>query len=114
MHANAAFVLKAFEAGALGYVTKSSDTSELIRAVEIVAHGGRALSDDTHAVAAERLSADRLPTDELSPRETEILRLVASGRTTEEIADLLSNQRQDGAELPLPDQIEDRRTDREN
>lgn len=91
MHANTAFALKAFEAGAIGYVTKSSDASELIRAVGIVARGERALSDDiAHAVAAERLSADRLPTDELSPRETEILRLLAFGRTTDEIADLLN------------------------
>jgi two-component system, NarL family, invasion response regulator UvrY len=91
MHANTAFALKAFEAGAMGYITKSSDAGELIRAVAIVARGGRALSDDiAHAVAAERLASERLPTDELSPRETEILRLVASGRTTEEIADLLN------------------------
>jgi two-component system, NarL family, invasion response regulator UvrY len=91
MHANTALALKAFEAGAKGYVTKSSDASELLRAVAAVARGGRALSDDiAHAVAAERLASERSPTDELSPRETEILRLVASGYTTEEIADLLN------------------------
>ncbi|MGJ0393508.1 MAG: response regulator [Methylocystis sp.] len=91
MHSNAAFALKAFEAGAKGYVTKSSDAGELIRAVAAVARGGQALSDDiAHAIAAERLGSDRLPTDELGPRETEILRLLASGCTTEEIADFLN------------------------
>jgi two-component system invasion response regulator UvrY len=91
MHSGAAFALKAFEAGASGYVTKSSDAAELIRAVAIVAQGGRALSDDiAREIAAERLADGRSPTDELGPRETEILRLVASGRTTEDIAALLN------------------------
>ena len=91
MHCGAAFALKAFEAGASGYVTKSSDAAELLRAVAIVANGGRALSDDVEReIAAERLGAGRALIDELGPRETEILRLVASGRTTEDIAALLN------------------------
>ncbi len=91
MHGGAAFALKAFEAGASGYVTKSSDAAELLRAVLIVAKGGRALSDDVaREIAAERLGEGRALVDELGPRETEILRLVASGRTTEDIAALLN------------------------
>jgi two-component system invasion response regulator UvrY len=91
MHSGVAFALKAFEAGASGYVTKSSDTVELIRAVAIVARGGRSLSDDiAREIAAERLAAGRSSIDELGPRETEILRLIASSRTTEEIAELLN------------------------
>ncbi|MBI1981230.1 MAG: response regulator transcription factor [Methylocystis sp.] len=91
MHGGAAFALKAFEAGASGYVTKSSDAAELLRAVAIVAKGGRALSDDVaREIAAERLGEGRALVDELGPRETEILRLVASGRTTEDIAALLN------------------------
>ncbi|MGJ0503271.1 MAG: response regulator [Methylocystis sp.] len=91
MHSGAAFALKAFEAGACGYVTKSSDAAELLRAVAIVAAGGRALSDDlAREIAAERLGEGRAIVDELGPRETEILRLVASGRTTEDIAAILN------------------------
>jgi two-component system invasion response regulator UvrY len=91
MHSGAAFALKAFEAGACGYVTKSSDAAELLRAVAIVAAGGRALSDDVaREIAAERLGEGRAIFDELGPRETEILRLVASGRTTEDIAAILN------------------------
>ncbi|KAF2989141.1 response regulator transcription factor [Methylocystis sp. MJC1] len=91
MHSAAAFALKAFEAGAAGYITKSSDAAELLRAVSTVAHGGRALSDDiAREIAAERLAEGRSLADELGPRETEILRLVASGRTSEEIAALLN------------------------
>lgn len=91
MHSGAGFALKAFEAGASGYVTKSSDAGELIRAVAIVAQGGRALSDDiAREIAAERLAAGHSPLHDLGPRETEILRLVACGRTTEEIAQFLN------------------------
>lgn len=91
MHSAAAFALKAFEAGALGYITKRSDPGELVRAVATIARGGRALSDDiAREIAAERLAQDRMPLDDLAPRETEILRLVASGQTTDEIARLLN------------------------
>jgi two-component system, NarL family, invasion response regulator UvrY len=91
MHAGAAFALKAFEAGAAGYVTKSSAPAELVRAAATVAKGGRALSEDiAREIAAERLSGRRSPVDELGPREAEILRLVASGLTTEQIAECLN------------------------
>jgi two-component system invasion response regulator UvrY len=91
MHNGAAFALKAFEAGATGYVTKSSDAAELVRAVTIVAQGGRALSSDiAREIAVERLANEKSLVDDLGPRETEILRLVASGLTTEEIANSLN------------------------
>lgn len=91
MHNGAAFALKAFEAGAAGYVTKSSDAAELVRAVTIVAQGGRALSSDiAREIAVERLANEKSLVDDLGPRETEILRLVASGLTTDEIANSLN------------------------
>lgn len=91
MHDAAAYALKAFEAGASGFVTKGGEAAELVRAVETVANGGRALGDDiAREIAAERLAEARSPLDDLGPRETEILRLVASGRTTEEIARALN------------------------
>ena len=94
MHDGAAFALKTFEAGALGYVTKSSDASELVRSVGIVAKGGRALSSDiARAIAAERLAGERSLVDDLGPRETEILRLIASGLTSGEIALMLNLSR---------------------
>jgi DNA-binding NarL/FixJ family response regulator len=87
MHGGAHFALKAFEAGAAGYVTKGSDAAELVRSVAIVAKGGRALSDDiAQEIAAERLAHPQSQLDELSPRETEILRLVASGWSAEDIS----------------------------
>jgi DNA-binding NarL/FixJ family response regulator len=87
MHSGAGFALKAFEAGAAGYVTKGSDAAELVNSVAVVARGGRAMSDDVaQEIAAERLSRPSSPLDELSPREAEILRLVASGWSDEEIS----------------------------
>lgn len=91
MHDGAAFALKAFEAGASGYVTKSSSAAELVRAIATVAKGGRALSGDiAREIAAERLAGGRSLVDGLGPRETEVLRLIASGLTTAEIAGLLN------------------------
>ena len=87
MHSGAGFALKAFEAGAAGYVTKGSDAAELVRSVAIVAKGGRALSNDVaQEIAVERLADPRSPLEELSPRETEILRLIASSWSAEEIS----------------------------
>jgi DNA-binding NarL/FixJ family response regulator len=91
MHLGTAFALKAFEAGARGYVTKSSPPGELVRAVEIVAGGGRAMSEDiSRALTADRLNGTRPAIEELSPREMEILRLVATGLSSEAIARLLN------------------------
>lgn len=91
MHEGAAFALKAFEAGAAGYVTKSSDPAQLVRAVAAVARGGHFLSEDVaRALAADRLSGAQHLTESLTPRETEILRLLATGLSSEEIAPLLN------------------------
>jgi DNA-binding NarL/FixJ family response regulator len=91
MHLSVAVTLKTFEAGASGFVTKSSGPDELIRAVSTVAAGNRVLSPDvSEAIAADRLAGSPQFVDALSPRETEILRLLASGMDSEEIAALLN------------------------
>lgn len=91
MHQGAAFALKAFEAGAAGYVTKSSAPEELVRSVALVARGGQAVSADiAQELAVERLGGKRSLLDELAPREVEVLQLVASGITTEAIAKALN------------------------
>ena len=87
MHGGAQFALKAFEAGAAGYVTKGSDAAELVSSVAVVAKGGRAMSEDVaREIAAERLAHPQSQLDDLSPRETEILRLIASGWSAEDIS----------------------------
>jgi two-component system, NarL family, invasion response regulator UvrY len=87
MHSEAALVKAAFNAGASGYVTKSSEPATLIRAIRSVAHGERAMSDDVaHALAAESLDPSQSLLDRLGEREVEILRQLAAGATTDEIA----------------------------
>lgn len=91
MHQGAAFALKAFEAGASGYITKSSSPKELVGAVKTIAAGGRFLSEDiSRAIAVDRLAGPERAIDQLGPRETEILRLLASGLASEAIAELLN------------------------
>src|SRR6266404_3949682 len=87
MHSEAALVKAAFDAGASGYVTKSTEPAALIRAIRAVAHGERAMSDDiAHSLAAESLSPSQSTLDRLGEREIEILRQLATGSTTEQIA----------------------------
>jgi DNA-binding NarL/FixJ family response regulator len=91
MHLCAAFALKAFESGAVGYLTKTNEPGELIKAVTAVANGRRFLSEDVARVlAADHLSGATNPIGELGPRAIEILRLLASGMDTETIARLLN------------------------
>lgn len=90
MHANAAYALQAFRAGAKGYVTKSSDPELLVTAIENVARNKTALCPEiSDALARSRLQEDASVFDELSPREFEILRLILDSKTTEEIAEAL-------------------------
>ncbi len=87
MHSEAALVKAAFNAGAGGYVTKSSEPATLIRAIRAVAQGERAMSDDVaHVLAAESLDPSQSMLDRLAEREIEILRQFAAGATTEQIA----------------------------
>jgi two-component system invasion response regulator UvrY len=90
MHQSAAFALKAFEAGALGYVTKSSDPDCLLEAIRCAISGKRYLSQDiASSIADERVQGGSDPLQDLSPRETEILRLIAEGTSSQEIAEQL-------------------------
>ena len=87
MHSEAALVKAAFGAGASGYVTKSSDPAALVKAIRAVARGETAMSDDiAHVLAKERLSPSGSALDQLGEREIEILRQLAAGATTEQIA----------------------------
>jgi DNA-binding NarL/FixJ family response regulator len=75
--------VRALELGAKGYLSKMATIDEIVRAVETVAAGGTAFP-----VAARRAASDalRVPT----PRELEILALVAEGLSNAEIGDRLS------------------------
>ena len=97
-YADDASVLGALRAGARGYLTKDAGAEEIRAAVEAVARGEAALdpSVQRHVVAAlaghePAAAADAVPAlpDELTPREAEVLALIAAGRTNAEIAEAL-------------------------
>ncbi len=90
MHQNPAMATKAIEAGARGYVTKSSEPSVLIKAVTEVMQGKIALSDDmSHALALERLGGEKGLLADLTAREFEILRMLVEGKSKTDIAETL-------------------------
>jgi two-component system response regulator NreC len=82
-----AFAQQALDAGALGFVLKDTADGELIAAVREAASGGEYVSPRV----AEGLNALRrtVSGENLTPRETEILRLIALGHTSAEIANQL-------------------------
>jgi DNA-binding NarL/FixJ family response regulator len=87
-------VFEAIRAGASGFLLKTSPADELVRAVRVVAAGDALLAPSvTRRLVEEfaRLPRDAEPRDlgELTPRELDVLRLVARGRSNAEIASQL-------------------------
>ncbi len=85
MHDEADDVRRAFAAGADGYLVKTAADEELVRALRAVSQGERYLHPSLGAKLAQPMAATG-PVDELSPREREVLRLLALGYTNQEIA----------------------------
>jgi two-component system invasion response regulator UvrY len=91
MHQNPSFAVQATRAGALGYVTKSSDPEVLIRAIYDVQQGKYTLSADiAQALALEKSGTDSAALDQLTVREFEILRMLVEATSTQDIADILN------------------------
>ncbi|MFZ1613597.1 MAG: response regulator transcription factor [Holophaga sp.] len=94
-HKTEDYVFKALQAGAHGYALKDSTAAELISAVRCVLGGERYLSPAiATTVVAGYLNGKETPTyqsafDDLSTREREVLKLVAEGYKTREIAEYL-------------------------
>lgn len=95
MHESEEYFLEALQCRAEGYVPKSAPASEVIEAVQCAARGEVYLHPSvTRFLLQSYLSRTtrgepRDPYDSLTSREREVLRLVASGLTTQEIADRL-------------------------
>ncbi|HEY3799407.1 MAG TPA: response regulator transcription factor [Caulobacteraceae bacterium] len=87
MHAEPLYARRSLEAGAQGYVSKNAAPEELLLAVRRVGAGGRYVEAEIAQALALGAGAEAL--DALSPRELEIMRLLASGSSLAEIADAL-------------------------
>ncbi|QID19915.1 response regulator transcription factor [Nitrogeniibacter mangrovi] len=91
MHREPLFAAQALKAGALGYVTKSSEPNVLVQAVYKVASGARMISPDiAPELAMALLDEAPDPLRDLSPREFEVLRLLLDGHSHEAIGQRLS------------------------
>jgi len=95
MYSDAGFVHKAMQCGVKGYVLKSSVSDELLQAVRTVASGKTFFSDpipeiiEEVAIRPHAIGSEEDPFSSLSPREKEILQLIAEEHTSAEIGKIL-------------------------
>ena len=91
MHEEREYVLKAIKNGANGFLLKNVEKQELESAIQSVYNGGKYYSPFVVNILAETLSKpESLEPIEITPREKEVLELVAKGHSTKQIADMLS------------------------
>ena len=92
MYPEEQYAIRAFKAGAFGYLTKESAPEELISAIRKVTQGGKYVSSSLAEKLAFNLEKDtEKPLHEmLSDREYQVMIMIASGKTVKEIADKLS------------------------
>jgi DNA-binding NarL/FixJ family response regulator len=95
MHKSKQYLCHALSAGADGYILKEDSDTELLTAINHALKGDLFISP----VLADELSREEIkacrekkgvPSDSLTPRERQVLKLVAEGRTSRDIAELLS------------------------
>ena len=89
-----AYVHAAFAAGAMGYVAKQSAARELVEAIRMALNNRYYVTPLVRQTGAERNSANTNPAElfgaELTPRQREVLQLVAEGKSTREISTALN------------------------
>jgi two-component system invasion response regulator UvrY len=93
MHEEEQYVVRAIGIGARGYITKRSAPEQLVNAIRKVHEGGRYLSEsaaESLAVHMAKGTGSRALLDSLSNREVQVLRRLALGQTTREIAEAYS------------------------
>jgi DNA-binding NarL/FixJ family response regulator len=91
MHDEEGYLFDAFKAGASGYVLKRAADEELVEAVRRVAAGGSFLSASTQGEVVKAWLDDghEGPKDQLTPRELDVVKLIAEAYTNKQIAEIL-------------------------
>ena len=90
MHEEEQYVVRTIAAGAKGYITKRSAPEQLVKAIRKVHAGGRYLTNEAAELLALRMASGvrgSSPLDTLSNREIQVLRCLALGQTSREIAE---------------------------
>jgi two-component system invasion response regulator UvrY len=91
VHEDSVFTTRALQAGAKGFIPKRSAPEEMIKAVEQVAKGKMCIDPDiAQEIAMQKMMGSESLIDSLSQREFEIFRLLAEGKTVNDIAEILS------------------------
>jgi DNA-binding NarL/FixJ family response regulator len=97
MHSKVDFISKAFRAGAKGYVVKESATERVVECLEAVSRGQHFMDPSLHHKVVDDVMKSRereakmtdVGYNALTPREQEVMRLLAQGLSTKEISDKL-------------------------
>ena len=91
MHAEEQYAVRAFKAGASGYINKASTGEELRRAILKIVKGGQYVGPAlAEKIVLQLARPEQLPHETLSDRELQVLCAIASGQTVGEIAQKLS------------------------
>jgi DNA-binding NarL/FixJ family response regulator len=92
MHPEEVFAVRFLKAGAAGYLTKKEAPNELVEAIRKVMDGGKYVSHSLADKLADQIgtSARKAHHDSLSDREYQVMCMIASGMTLNEIADNLT------------------------
>ena len=94
MHDDERYLFEALKAGASGYVLKRAADTDLVDAIRAVARGGSFISPHAEGTLLKRMLDDpdpeSDPTEKLTPREREVVKLIAEAYTNKEIAAILN------------------------
>lgn len=90
MHSEEPYIARALQVGIRGYVLKTQSAADLVGAIQEVVRGGTYLSPGvSEAIAQAYLARNEVFSNHLTSRQRQVLQLVAEGKTTKEVAQLL-------------------------
>jgi len=92
MHPEEQYAIRVLKAGASGYLNKETASAELMKAVNKILSGKKYITEKVAEAMATNLNRDekQLPHQTLSDREFEVMRLIATGKSVSQIAEILS------------------------
>lgn len=90
IYADELYAVRVLKAGAAGYLNKNSAPYELITAIERIKTGRKYITPEVAEKLFDQFDTDKKPHEILTNREFEIFKLIAAGKTTSDIASMLS------------------------